>query len=1247
MRLNFPRLRRWALILCSSLLVLAAAAWALVPWAVRWAVAGPASAALGRPLQIEQVRFNPLGWTLTLEGLQLDGASPAAEPLLRVRSLQVDLSALSLLRAAPVVESVRLVGPQIRLARTAAGHYDVDDLLERFLQPPASEPTAPAGMPRFALRELSIDEGEVDFDDQPLHHHHQIRRFRLSVPSVSTLSPEDLREPVRPRLSLLLNDALIDSEAALTPFDASLGEQLQVSLKDLSLASWADYLPASVPLLPTAGRLSVSLALRYAETDGRLQLDGRLGLEDLAVADRAGQSWLQLGSIRLDLDELDLGRHRLAVRSLGLDDLTLKIRRDAAGRWNALPGTSGSAEAPVAGGAAAKPSAAPSAQPSWTLELQQLSGQHWTVQVDDAGLPQSARWQLAVPEIRLERLRWPLDPTAPATQLSLGLELKDARGQPTGHGALQTTVKADGGEARLTLDDLAIGAWQPYLATVLTPSLQGVVSTELVARWPGAPGAQLPQLSLPRLSVAQFRLSPSAGVARASATRPVEASWRVLTLSDLQVDLAARLVTAGSLVWDGPQLWAERDAAGELNISRWAVVPPSPTAPVAATASSVAPSGPGWRVRLAQFQLSDGTIRWRDAAAGPEPVAMDVNGVRLSARHLTWPQKAADRVPVAGELRLTAPGAPSDQAGRVSWAGQGGLTPASWNGRVQVHQLPAHLAAAYLTGGATPVSLEHGLLSSRLDGWVQWLPSGPRVALEGEVRLDELQLNSRLEHDAAAADLLRWQSLGLEKIQVALEPDQTPHVELGQVTLDNFFARLVVSPEGQLNLRSLGGSSQPDPVPVSGPVAQKDPALPEGPPAGAVATGLDLVVGGVQLRGGRVDFADRFIRPNYRTDLSELNGRLGPFRSTSAEPATLSLSGKAAGTAALSIQGSVLPTAKPLALDIQARASDLELAPLTPYAAKYAGYVIERGKLTLDVNYRIQPDGRLQASNQLILNQLTFGDRVDSPDATQLPVTLAVALLKDRHGVIDLNLPISGSLNEPEFSVGRLVLQVLGNLLSKAVTAPFALLMGGDADELRWVDFVPGTAEFGPAASAGLDQVARRLQDRPALRLTVAGAADPQSEREALQAAQLEQRLIAAWRRQRLTSAGSNARMSPAAESEADDPQAWSGAPEAERLQALTQVYADTSLPDKPRNLLGLAKSLPAAQMQQRLQAAVRVTEDMARDLALRRGIAVRDALIARGLPNARLFLAAPRLRASDESDEAWKPRVELKLAAD
>ena len=408
------------------------------------------------------------------------------------------------------------------------------------------------------------------------------------------------------------------------------------------------------------------------------------------------------------------------------------------------------------------------------------------------------------------------------------------------------------------------------------------------------------------------------------------------------------------------------------------------------------------------------------------------------------------------------------------------------------------------------------------------------------------------------------------------------------------------------------------------------------------------MLGRTDLRNGRIDFSDRFVRPNYSARLTELNGSIGPLRSGTRDMATIAIRGRAADTALLDISGQFNPTVQPPALDIRAKATDLELAPLSPYAGKYAGYAIERGKLSMDVAYHIDAAGKLDAKNQVVLNQLTFGERVESPSATQLPVLLAVALLKDRNGVIDINLPVSGTLDDPQFSVGGIIVKVIVNLLTKALTAPFALLAGGGADDVSQVKFVPGTARIADSGQQVLAKVASALLDRPSLTMTVTGAADTVSERDDAKRLLLDERLAAEARRDRLRAAPAAQPATPAVPASgirpADPPPAPLSA--AERAAALKRLYQQTPLPDRPRNLINQLKDVSPAEMETRLLAGIRITDDTMRELALQRGLAVRDALIAKGLPSERLFLAAPRLRLSGEGDAAWVPSVNLTLSA-
>jgi hypothetical protein len=315
-------------------------------------------------------------------------------------------------------------------------------------------------------------------------------------------------------------------------------------------------------------------------------------------------------------------------------------------------------------------------------------------------------------------------------------------------------------------------------------------------------------------------------------------------------------------------------------------------------------------------------------------------------------------------------------------------------------------------------------------------------------------------------------------------------------------------------------------------------------------------------------------------------------------------------------------------------------APARPAAAhllfgNYAGYGITKGALSFEVHYKIDKR-RLTASNQLVLDQLTFGEHVDSPSATKLPILLAVALLKDGNGTIRLDLPIQGSLDDPEFSVWGVVVQIIVNLITKAVTAPFALLgaiVGGHGEELAFVEFAPGRADISPSTEAKLQTLAKALTDRPALKLDVAGRAPADVDREGLKRVALD-RALRAQKQKVLVAKGESA---PSLDALTIEP--------AEYPIYLTAVYDDTKLPDKPRNAIGFAKEIPPADMESLLLASYGVDDESLRALANRRAETVKEWFAGKGgIASERMFVVAPKLTADGIQDTGAPTRVDFAI---
>jgi hypothetical protein len=309
------------------------------------------------------------------------------------------------------------------------------------------------------------------------------------------------------------------------------------------------------------------------------------------------------------------------------------------------------------------------------------------------------------------------------------------------------------------------------------------------------------------------------------------------------------------------------------------------------------------------------------------------------------------------------------------------------------------------------------------------------------------------------------------------------------------------------------------------------------------------------------------------------------------------------------------------------------LPPLSPYSGKYVGYGIEKGKLSMKVAYFIE-DRKLKAENSVILDQLTFGPKVDSPDAIKAPVLLAVSLLKDRNGVIKFDLPVGGSLDDPQFSVGGLVFRAIVNLIVKIVTAPFAILgaLGGHGEELAYIEFAPGSALLDKTSEDKVKAIAKALNDRPAIKLDVAGRIDPASDREALKRTALE-RQVKAQKFNDLVRSGE-----PPASIEVVEVSA------AEYELLLTRAYKAAEI-TKPRNAIGFPKDLPRAEMETLLLENAKVTDEDLRSLADRRAQVVRATLTdGEHVPPERVFLVAPRLDAEGVKDKGKPTRVDFAL---
>jgi hypothetical protein len=435
-----------------------------------------------------------------------------------------------------------------------------------------------------------------------------------------------------------------------------------------------------------------------------------------------------------------------------------------------------------------------------------------------------------------------------------------------------------------------------------------------------------------------------------------------------------------------------------------------------------------------------------------------------------------------------------NQTGIVEVKGLATINPVSANLTLKVAQNPVQPMQPYVDAVA-PVELASG--TTTLEGriWYKALGSdGPDIRFEGQAGIANLRTVDRRKSE----DLYSLKTLAIKGLALDFNPNK---LSVSEVFLSQPDFRLAILPDGKINVVTI--------------VTLKDDAIKENEPAKKTESLLErlvkyivyhiegpmpITVDTIQVEKGAVDFSDLFIKPNFAADVGNLRGRVKGLSSNPGTRADVLLEGEVNKYSPVKISGQINPLSKEKYADLAMSFKNFDLTSTSPYSGKFAGYTIEKGKLSLNLKYRVA-ENVFTGENRITVEQLSLGERVDSPDATKLPVSLGVALLKDANGNIELDVPVEGDINDPHFDFGKVIASALTNTITKAVSSPFAALgslVGGNGEELSYIEYEFGSATLRPEQIEKLDKLAKALQERPGLRLEITGTADKENDRSVL-----------------------------------------------------------------------------------------------------------------------------------------------------
>jgi hypothetical protein len=1077
-RRNWHRLRLIALIALAVVGLLLGQLAVTVPHLLQSVAPAWIKDKTGRVLHVGQASFNPFTLHLAVSEVSLkDGGATLAS----LHELELRGAWSSLFNVAWTVDKLSLTKPEINARIGKDGSIDWQRFVDAF---PKSDGPPSSTVPRVLLRNVTVDQGSVRLIDE----REAAGRDRLTLTPLS-FSIEKLSTLPRDRGDYSLEATLNDQtrvhwqgRVGLNPIESS-GE---LTVSNLPLARAAAMAGAKLPVtLDGVATLRANYSAAFGTDFAAAGIGGGV-LEVSGLRASQGEDVAEMKTLRITplsaswaKTRID-GRVQQLVAVLPLQVSAGGLQTTVGGRKEPLLAIGQIATtAPVNVDLAARRidipqlridelRAALERRRDGTLALP-FSAAGTTNAAGTATVASTANAAgvaaITPPTLSVPSALAPASPAAPPWRITLGELVTDA--------------------ARIGLLDESFAVPQRAALTLnATLGATAELSTPVALRLSGK-RLTLNDLTL-RDSKADSAVPPWLGV------KEIRAAAFDTALTGPKIELPRIEIIA-------PLLALARDGSGVDVARRFA--PATPEAGVAATTAPPTAPAPtaalSTAISIAGVALSGGRVTVTDSALA-KPVSHMLDGIAVNT----------DRIELngaAGSKPLTATARATLQSGGTLQA-KARYDLRQQQGEVDLGIERAALAAfsPYLSN-STRLSLDTGEASLggklALNSAATASKTGESLRFAGKASIRELKLTDQSTQQMFA----QWAELSSQDLKLTTGAGGT-RVELADLLLDQPRGDIVIGEDGSLNLTQIGKVGAPAtpattalssaPAAVAGPAAPATTA--SSAPGDAAPT--KVKIDRVQVTGGDVHFADLSLRPQFGTRVSDLSGLIVGISSEASSRAEVSLEGKVDEFGLARLSGTVAPASAAQYTDLKASFRNLEMRNLTPYSGKFAGRKIESGKLSLELEYKVL-ERKLKGENQIVIDNLKLGERVESKDATSLPLDLAIALLSDSKGVIDLGLPVQGSLDDPQFSMGGLVWKAITNLLTKIVTAPFralGALLGGSGEEFEAVLFEPGEARLLPPEREKLAKLATALEKRPQLKLAIEGRFDRERDREAL-----------------------------------------------------------------------------------------------------------------------------------------------------
>ena len=1192
---SLSRLKRYSIITTILLLIYTITGFFIIPAVGRKVAQTELSERLGRKVTIERVQFNPYTFILRVYNFKIEGIENRDE-FFSLKQLTVNLESSSIFKLALVVNEVTVDTPVVSITRKSFKEFNFDDIVQRLLEGVSEEiveeiseldEEKETGQFEFSINNIVLKNAQVYVKDQFTQKSHALTNVNLAIPFISNFEYR-IEEYVTPFLSGNLNGAEFKFKGQSKPFKHSHETSLNIFVENVNLAHFDEYKPQFVKGKLHKCRFDSNLAISFKLSEDKapeLNFDGGFSLSDIDIT-LDDETVFSLKKFRISITPSNLFEMKLHLKEVLISEPFIKADRlkDGSFNWQSAIDLEKIPKKEVV-----EDSEENNTEPEEAVELRLADFIDLTIDeikmedgyVSFSDLTNDVPFSTTITPMNLSIKSISTTAESPST---MEFDLKASNGEQVNIKS-EFTLPGLNATTDVKITGINPPAYSPYYQKFLNAKLtSGKVDVEANA-----------SASMDNLVLNSSKVSLHDFLLQTTEQKDIISLPKIEVITE-SFDLNKSLLVVESikLTNGGQTIVRNQDNSINLqsivNLDALPKTMPSTPEPESSKSND---SLNKFTVLLKQFEVENYGISFEDLATEQYAETL-LYPIGLKLSDISSDLNSEIKFDFSTEV---------NQAGLITSTGI--LNPAEQTVKtsVKVDKLSLPKFQSYISE-FTNVVLDSGEFSTESDINIDASNlKEPLVKLSSTSSVDNFKISGKRDKK----HFIGWESVKVENLNATNKPLSA---SIDKFHLKGQYGAIIKGEDGTLNISHIikenAEGTQPEETASSETETASTPKLklPE------------LTIKEILIEESSFKYIDQSISPFYEANLKDIRLEIGKISTQSTEKADIKLNVAIDHHTELKLNGKIDPLNITPFADVAIKISDIELSSLTPYSGKYIGYEIAKGKLQLDLNYKVE-NNKINATNDVLLDKLTFGESVESDDATSLPVKFALSIITDKNDQVKLNVPISGDLTDPNFSVGGAIVTVLKNIFTKVVTSPFSFIasMYGATEELKTVEFEVGSEALSEAEVEKLATLIEMMQDRPGIRIDVKGYADPEKDREKILADRFELFLKTAM-------------YNDLWESEQEETTVeemvinWDDQEEYEEI--LEEAYDESEF-DKEENFLGIVKSQPVDVMEKMIKNHLEVTDNDLRELALNRTKVVSGHLKDVGkIEPSRMFLVEP-----------------------